>query len=354
MKKMGRPKLTLAMDAATRHSVRQHFRTCTDAALKLRLQAIMLAADGQHTYDEIAEVVGRARSLVQRWVAGFRKGGLEDLLKRTKAPGKSSELQDAAVQKQLVDGLKKGRWMTAKEISAWLSEEHGIHRNFRSMYYWLGKCGGALKVPRPVHQKKCEADADAFKEHLFDKLMALNLAPGRKVRVWVMDESRYGLRSFTRRCWGLRGVRIIKKSQQKYQWGYVYGALEVVEGRAEFRFMPSVNLGFSRDFLAQIADNDPEAEHVVIWDQAGFHHRTGDQRLPDRVHLLPLPPYSPELNPIERLWDVMKDRIANRVFATLDAIEKTLTESLRPFWEGPDQVRSLVGDGWMHLQANAM
>ncbi len=91
MKKMGRPKLTLAMDAATRQSVRQHFRTCTDASLKLRLQAIMLAAGGQHSYDEIAEVVGRARSLVQRWVARFRKGGLDDLLASTKAPGKASE-----------------------------------------------------------------------------------------------------------------------------------------------------------------------------------------------------------------------------------------------------------------------
>ena len=86
--------------------------------------------------------------------------------------------------------------------------------------------------------------------------------------------------------------------QQRYEWEYVYGALEVLEGDAQFRFRPSVSLDFSRDFLRQIAASDPAAEHVVIQDQAGFHPRAGDAGLPDRIHLLPLPPYSPELNPI--------------------------------------------------------
>ena len=90
---------------------------------------------------------------------------------------------------------------------------------------------------------------------------------------------------------------------QCYAWEYVYGALEVLEGGAPFRFMPSVNLDFSRDFLRQLAASDPAAKHVVIQDQAGFPLRAGGPGLPDRIHLLPWPPYSPELNPIEGLWD---------------------------------------------------
>ena len=63
-----------------------------------------------------------------------------------------------------------------------------------------------------------------------------------------------------------------------------------------------------------------------------------------KEHLfLPLPPYSPELNPIERLWDIANDKICNRVFETLDAIEETLTEALCPYWEKPVSARNLGG-----------
>jgi transposase len=95
----------------------------------------------------------------------------------------------------------------------------------------------------------------------------------------------------------------MKPNHHCYEWEYVYGALEVIEGGAEFRFMPSVNLEYSHGFLEQIAASDSFAEHVVIWDQAGFHPRPKAASLPARIHLLPLPPYSPELNPVEGLWD---------------------------------------------------
>ena len=128
--------------------------------------------------------------------------------------------------------------------------------------------------------------------------------------------------------------------------------MEVVEGLAQFQFLPSVSLELSRGFLRQIADSDPHAEHVVIWDQAGFHPRPGDVALPPSIHLLPLPPYSPELNPVEGLWDQTQDVTCNQHFVDLDQLEKALTRALRPFWETPARVLSLVHH-WLHTQANA-
>jgi hypothetical protein len=81
-----------------------------------------------------------------------------------------------------------------------------------------------------------------------------------------------------------------------------YGAVAVVEGLAQFRYAPSVSLALSGGFLQQIADSDAPAEPVVIWDQAGFHPRPGAAGLPARIHLLPLPPDRPELNPVEGPW----------------------------------------------------
>src|ERR1035437_2649707 len=211
-------------------------------------------------------------------------------------------LAEAKVQAQLQAGLQAGRWRTAGQVAAWLKETHGIERVAKSLYYWLGKVGGALRVPRPCHVKQNPAAAAAFRADLEQNLEKLNLPKDRAVKIWVADESRFGLHTQSRRCWALRGQRVVIPQQQRYEWEYVYGALEVLEGDAQFRFMPSVNLDFSRDFLRQIAASDPAAEHVVIQDQAGFHPRADDAGLPARIHLLPLPPYSPELKPIEGLW----------------------------------------------------
>jgi hypothetical protein len=232
-----------------------------------------------------------------------------------------------------------------------LEEAHGIKRAAKSIYRWLGKAGGALRVPRPCHVQQDPLATAAFRAELEQRLEKLALPKDKPVKIWVADESRFGLHTQSRRCWALRGQRVVIPQQQCYQWEYVYGALEVVQGGAEFRYMPSVSLDFSCGFLAQIAASDERAEHVVIWDQAGFHPRPKAATLPERIHLLPLPPYSPELNPVEGLWDQVQDCTCNRKHADLDELETTLTKALKPFWETPSKVLSLIHH-WLHDQAN--
>lgn len=349
---MGRAKLKLVVSAAQQEQLRQALKQPADLRQRDRLQVVQLATTGRHTHQEIAVLVGRARSTVQAWVDRYEAGGLEGLLARQKAPGKPSELQSPKIQAQLQAGLRDGRWRTAGQLAAWLAQTHGIKRVAGSMYYWLGKVGGALKVPRLAHVKQDPAAVAEFKAHLWEKLEKLALPAGRPVKVWVADECRVGLHTFTRRCWGLRGQRVVVPRQHCYQWEYVYGAVEVVAGQTQFRFMPSVNLDFSQGFLQQIAQSDPAAEHVVIWDRAGFHPPPEAATLSQRIHLLPLPAYSPELNPVEGLWDQMKDVVCNRLFATVEELEAALTQALRPFWENARRALSLVF-GWLHAQANA-
>jgi hypothetical protein len=71
------------------------------------------------------------------------------------------------------------------------------------------------------------------------------------------------------------------------------------------------------------------------------------------VRLLPLPAYSPELNPVEKLWEIVRDRVANKVHGTITAMDDAVARVLRDMCHAPDMIRSLVGTGWMHLQANA-
>ena len=336
------------MSAEEMAQVKQGIRSATDARDKERLQVVLGATSGQHSLQALVELTGRARSTIQIWLDDFTEGGLTKLFEREAPPGKPSPVAAPKIQEQ----LQAGHWRTAGQVAAWLKETHGIERAAKSLYYWLGKVGGALRVPRPCHVKQDPAATAAFRAELEVNLEMLNPAKDRPVKIWVADESRFGLHTQSRRCWALRGQRVVLAREQRYEWEYVYGAVEVVEGLAQFQFLPSVSLALSRGFLRQIADSDAQAEHVVIWDQAGFHSRPGDAQLPARLHLLPLPPYSPELNPVEGLWDQTQDVTSNRHFADLDQLEEALTQALRPFWETPTRVLSLVHH-WLHDQANA-
>ena len=185
------------------------------------------------------------------------------------------------------------------------------------------------------------------------KLEALQIPQGSRVKIWIMDEARFGLHTESRRVWITKGVRPIVSKQTRYEWDYLYGALEVVEGRAEFLHLPTVTLDCNHLFLEHLKNSDPEAHHVVIADQAGFHLRPGDPRLPKHVHMISLPPYSPELNPCEQLWDVIKDTegFVNALFQTIDKLQEALLPALRRFWEDSASVLSLIGRPWLQTQA---
>ena len=93
--------------------------------------------------------------------------------------------------------------------------------------------------------------------------------------------------------------------------------------------------------------------HVIVQDGAGFHLRDGDPRLPENVRIILLPPYSPELNPAEKLWDQIKDAICNQVFATIEALQTIITAWLRDFWADMRGAFNLIGNSWLLDQVNA-
>ena len=346
--KLGKPELSAQIE--------REYRQQKDARLKTRLLCVKLAAMGEKSGEEIAEICGCSRASAFAWIKGFRDGGFDRLLSRQKPGPQEGELRGlpAKVAEELQRGVQTGRWATAQAVRQWLQTHHGIHRPYITVWQWLKKLGGVLRVPRPSHPGADEQAAQLFKKELGERLEALGLPQGTRVRVWVMDEARFGLHTETRRVWITKGVRPIIKRQTRYEWDYLYGALEVVEGRAEFLHLPTVNLECNQLFLEHLRASDPKAEHVVIADQAGFHLRPGDPRIPKGVHVLSLPAYSPELNPCEQVWDVLKDGegFANALFESIDKLRQGLLPGLRRFWEDASLVLSLVGRPWLHDQAN--
>lgn len=181
---------------------------------------------------------------------------------------------------------------------------------------------------------------------------AFPLAGGPNAGRW-RRQPRFGLHTELRRVWTRRGQRPVVARQIKYEWDYLYGALSVIGGEAHFAHVPGVSLDWDEGYLRDLAAADPQAIHILIRDQAGFHLRDGDARLPARVRIIDLPPYSPELNPCEQLWDMVKDDIANRIYATVATLRAGMKATLRRFWDDPSAVLSLIGRDWLQVQLNA-
>ena len=319
-----------------------------------RLLVLRLIAQHELSAAQIAEVVGISRATVFNYLDTAETQGVAALLQRGHSGGPESTLagEDHVA---FVEQLRAGKFRRAKEAQAWIERRTKRRLALSSVYTLLGKAGGVLKVPRKTHAKKDAAKTEAFRQELPAKLAAATAeAAGRPVRLWVLDEHRYGLLPVIRRCWSLRGVRVHVPYATRYQWGYLHEAMEVDgENRMELLFTPAIDLDVHALFLAQLGQSDPTALHVVIQDQAGFHLQPGDARMPANVRVVPLPPYSPELNPVEKLGDLVKDAICNRLFKDLRTLEDAILAELADLRQGGAQVAQLIGEGWLPEKVNS-
>ena len=322
---------------------------------RTRLLAVKLVARGEATSAEIADLCGVSRGRLFVWLNMLREKGLEALLERGQPGPKEGTCRGvpAKVLDQLRVKLEANEFANAEQARRWLKKAHGIERPYASVWNWLKKFGGVLRVPRPSHSKKKPGAEQEFKEALCEKLEALGLEPGSRVKVWVMDEARFGLHTELRRVWTVRGKRPVVSRQIKYQWDYLYGALSLIGGEAHFAHVPGVGLDWDASYVRDLAATAPEVTHVLVRDQAGFHLRDGDPRLPRQVRIIDLPPYCPELNPCEQLWDILKDDIANQVFPSIQKLRASMKDTLRRFWESASTVLSLIGREWFTAQLNA-
>jgi len=120
----------------------RHSKPLTDPRSRDRVQAVQLATTGQHTHEQIAELVGRARSTIQRWIDRYEAGGLRRLLERKQAPVRRVRCRSRRYRRRYRRGSSEGLGVRRGNWPFWLEQTHGIRRAANSLYYWLGKSGG--------------------------------------------------------------------------------------------------------------------------------------------------------------------------------------------------------------------
>jgi len=350
----GRPRA--AMDGKVDlQAVRQRLKNKRlEGRQRQRLQAAQMGLAGMHTLKEIAAEVGVHPRTISTWMEMLREGGLESLLAvRPRAKGPTSWL-DEATARQMQQQLREGKWRRAEDAQGWLEEKLGCKLKLVTVYKYLGKCEARLKVPRPIHARQEPEAVETFRANFRAQLQGKEIARTQRVHIWVEDEARFGLQPVTRRVWTSKGVEVKAVVHPRYKWGYTFGALELGgASSAEFLHTDTVCQQATAAFYRQLAASDKEAVHIVIADGAGFHLEEGNELLPTNVRVITLPPYSPELNPIEQLWDIVKDRICNRVWKDLEELHDAINRVLEEYWSDPVRVRSLLGNHFVHSEANA-
>lgn len=173
--------------------------------------------------------------------------------------------------------------------------------------------------------------------------------PDHTVEVWFQDEARFGQQGTLTKVWAEKGSRPTAVKQMEYEWVYLFAAVNPVTGESCALLSPTVNTDLMNAHLEMISQQVRRAgdgRHVVlVLDQAGWHVAKA-LKVPENITLLHLPPYSPELNPVERLWLYLRHHyLSNRVFAD----EDNLWNACRDAWNriDPERLNTICNTQWI-------
>ena len=303
--------------------------------LFLRIQAVILARQGRPA-PEIAQALGCSRRAVQAWVANYNRGGIPALQERPR-PGRPPRLcgPDLHRFEERVeagptpeDGVCTFRGPDLRRI---LEREFGVALGRQATYDLLHRLGFSSLMPRPQHKDADEEVQAFFKEVVAEQIAAIAEAhPGREVQVWFEDEARFGQMGTLTRVWARRGSRPRAVRQMQRTSLYVMAAVCVGTGAVAALVVPEVHAEALNTFLEHVSRELPAGVHaVLIWDGAGYHTAAGLE-VPGNLSLILLPPYSPELNPVENLWHYLRSHHwSNRVYRDYAELESEAIRSMR-------------------------
>ncbi len=306
-----------------------------DADRARRLRIVILGMEGW-TAPAVGMAVGLSRRVCQTWVARYNAAGLDGLEDQR---GSYERMTLTAQQEaELIERIETGPReddlvcsLRGQDFQQILANEFGVQRSLAAVYHLLHRLGYSYLRPRPRHRKADPQAIADFKQQWPERLAEVSAQhPDKRLRVYFQDESRFGQQGTTTAVWARTGSRPTAVRQTEYEYLWVIGAVCPETGHAEGLLSPKLNTEMINVFLSQFAATLPADEHaVMVWDGAGFH-RSGQLTVPPNITLIQLPPYSPELNPIENLWHYLKSHFwSNRSYEDYDALQSAAIAAWR-------------------------
>jgi transposase len=179
--------------------------------------------------------------------------------------------------------------------------------------------------------------------------IAREQAGGKPVEIWFADEARVGQKNKITRRWARRGTRPSAPKDQRTASAYIFGAICPAEGKSAGLVVPRCTSETMSLHLAEISHRvAPGAHAVVLLDQASWHqsHRLV---IPANITLLPLPAKAPELNPVENIWQFLRENwLSNRIFTSYADILTHCCEAWNRLVDQPWLIMSIGLRQWAH------
>ena len=196
-------------------------------------------------------------------------------------------------------------------------------------------------ILRAIRKPFPETIASILPEHARDK----------PVEIWFQDEARIGQQGTLTRIWAKQGSRPRAPRDQRHEWAYIFGAVCPARGSTAALVLPSANTEAFSLHLAEISKEVTSGAHAILTlDGAGYHAAT-DLKTPDNITLLPLPSFSPELNPMENVWEYLrKNKLAITVFNDYDHIVDKSCDAWNFFADNKAAITSITLRDWAKVK----
>lgn len=172
--------------------------------------------------------------------------------------------------------------------------------------------------------------------------------PNAAVEVWCEDEHRIGLNPVTRRIWTESGEQPLAIVNWKREWLWLYGFVEPTSGETYWWILPYVRTDLFSEVLKDFAQHfgvGKDKRIILPLDRAGWHV-SQDLVVPEGIHLVLMPPYSPELQPAERLWPLINEPLANQAFESIAQVEELVYQRCQRLLRQTELIRGLTAYYW--------
>ncbi len=343
------PRVSRVLPHLSVEEVQQKMKTATNFRRQQKWFIVYNALVDPRPAAQIALHTGASKRKVHQVISDYNRQGVAAIETPGTGGRRRGYLSLAEEQEflaQFIDSAKKGLITTISKVKRAYETKIAKKVHKSTIYRLLERHGWRKVMPRSHHPQKNVEKQEEFKKNfpnLVDEaLKSRDPNDYRPVLLMAQDEGRFGRLGQVMKAWCPSGHRPIVAKQGVRDYVYAYAAVAPALGKMTSLVLPFVNIQMMELFLQEVAQDFADYFILMQVDQASWHI-SDKLNIPENIRLIPQTSHSPELNPVEHLWEAIRENyFYNEVFDSLEKVIDTLCEGLNFFNSVPEQLKSMT------------
>lgn len=313
--------------------LRQYFQTSPLKLIRLKAQAVLMRSKGLK-YGDISDLLFKNERTVKRWIRDFSETRMASIFTGHQNNENASKLTREQ-RKEIKETLNKPpsecdipkEFWSVPTLKEYVQAEFGIiYESERSYHFLLKFSDLSFKQPATFDIKR---DEELIKKRMAEIVLETNkYLADNQWEVLASDETRIQLEAITRRAWLKKGEKTIIKTERSNEYQNYIGFLDQKTFKCHLYELKWQNQEEIIESIEKLLRLYPDKRICIVWDNAPFHkgklirETLKKGNLLERVHLINFPPYAPDVNPTEHIWDKAKKGVANIQLETFEKVKK--------------------------------